>query len=441
METAKINPLNTKISTDTRTIKDGDFYLPLVGENFDGHDYIAAALAKGAVGSFCQENKWAKLKDKQNLEEEKIILVKDTLKEYHRLANEYRKQVNPLVIGITGSSGKTTCKEMLRAVLSKFTDKLHYSHANFNNEIGVPKTILEMPQDTEILILEMGMRGLGEIELLSKTAEPNISLITNIGVAHIERLGSKANIEKAKLEICKGLNSYKPKPGNDSKHSILNGILEDLLVIDKNLYSKLRKEKRLEAEGSEKRASIIKDFDSTVNYKIRGLAGNAIYTDANAIAAIAKYLGMTDKQIQEGLDLYQPLSGRGTFHYDTQGNLFIDDSYNANPDSARQSIEAMLGQFPEENKIIVLGEMLESDPKLIEEFYQDLEKKITECIEDSLTLVKADGKDIQEINEELSGLLNSLKENGKKNAILIKGSRKAGLERLLDFYNLTDTQK
>ena len=176
--------LDVNISTDTRTIKKGDFYLPLKGASFDGEKFITQALEKGAVGAFCT-------KDGGNLQ------VTDTLTAYLELANYRRKKLNFKVVAITGSSGKTTTKELVASTLSeKF--KTFKTPLNHNNEIGFCQTIFETPDDTEVLVLEMGMRGLGEIELLSKYSEPDITIISNVGTAHIGRLGSRENIAKAK---------------------------------------------------------------------------------------------------------------------------------------------------------------------------------------------------------------------------------------------------
>ena len=179
------------ISTDTRTIKKGDFYLPLKGASFDGEKFIQQAIEKGAVGSFCT---------KENDVKAFQLKVPDTLNAYLQLANYRRKNFNPIVVAITGSSGKTTTKELVASVLSE-KYKTFKTPLNHNNEIGFCQTIFEAPDDTEVLVLEMGMRGLGEIELLSKYAEPDISIISNVGTAHIGRLGSRENIAKAKCEI------------------------------------------------------------------------------------------------------------------------------------------------------------------------------------------------------------------------------------------------
>ncbi len=389
---------DVNITTDTRAIKAGDFFLPLKGANFDGHEYINEALEKGAIGAFCEKNKLDKVKAK-----DRVIQIKDSLETYHQIANYYRKEINPKLIAITGSSGKTTTKEMLRHITAeKF--KTHYSHANFNNEVGVPKTILEMPADTEVLILEMGMRGLGEIALLSKTAEPDIALITNVGSAHLERLGSLENIKKAKLEITSGLKD------------------KGLLAVSKDLYEKIEKE-----HGEIKERYTVKFFDDQANYQIKGLAGPAIHSDANAAALVAKELGIGMQEIITGLNKYEPGDGRGKFHEDKKGNIFIDDSYNANPDSVKASVDALMAQFPKDQKVFVIGKILESDPKLVKEIFDYIESLVAKESSRFLKLIRAEDRDIDEVSEELRKLTG----RGERSVVLIKGSREARLEKVL----------
>lgn len=190
IKTGKLN-----FSTDTRTIQKGDIFVPIKGETFDGENFIENALNNGAEAYFTRNEKV--------FDNAKTVLqVKDTLVAYLECARLCRKNINPKVIGITGSSGKTTAKEMMYAIASeKF--RTHKTDKNHNNEIGFCQTMFNMKEDTEVLIVEMGMRGFGEIELLSKYSEPDITIITNAGTAHIGRLGSKENIAKAKCEIVK----------------------------------------------------------------------------------------------------------------------------------------------------------------------------------------------------------------------------------------------
>ena len=182
------------ISTDTRTINENEIYLPLRGENFDGHNFIDSAIEKGVLGYFTQDNR--KINEKAKF----VLAVKNSLIAYLELARYIRRKFNPKVVAITGSSGKTTVKEMMAEVLAT-TFKTHKSKLNHNNEIGLCQTLFAMPKDTEIVVAELGMRNLGEIELLDKYLEPDIGIITNIGTAHVERLGSVDNIASAKCEI------------------------------------------------------------------------------------------------------------------------------------------------------------------------------------------------------------------------------------------------
>ncbi|WP_456364070.1 UDP-N-acetylmuramoyl-tripeptide--D-alanyl-D-alanine ligase [Priestia aryabhattai] len=191
----------TNVHFNSKEIKPGGLFVPLKGGNSDGHKYIKSAIQNGAVASLWNEE----IPVPQELDSEiKFIKVKDTLQAFQHLANYHRKEINPIIIGITGSNGKTTTKEIVAAALSTLY-KVHKNTGNYNNHIGVPLTLLSMPDNTELCIVEMGMNHKGEIRTLSNIAQPNIAIITNIGESHIGHLGSRANIAKAKMEIIEGL--------------------------------------------------------------------------------------------------------------------------------------------------------------------------------------------------------------------------------------------
>ncbi|NLF84417.1 MAG: UDP-N-acetylmuramoyl-tripeptide--D-alanyl-D-alanine ligase, partial [Candidatus Gastranaerophilales bacterium] len=193
------------ISTDTRTIQKEELFIPLKGENFDGHDFIKAAVEKGCGGFFTEKGlSEVAQRDYKGY----VIKVDDALEAYLRIARYARREINPQIVAVTGSAGKTSTKELIFCVLAT-TFRTHKSALNYNNEIGLCRTLLSMPNDTQYAVVEMGMRGLGEIELLSKYSEPDIAVITNVGTAHIGRLGSIENIAKAKCEIT----SYLKKGG------------------------------------------------------------------------------------------------------------------------------------------------------------------------------------------------------------------------------------
>lgn len=322
------------ISTDTRTIKKGEIYLPLKGESFDGENFIDKALESGAVASFCTK------------EHEDIncpqLLVEDTREAYLNLAELYKNKINPKVIAITGSSGKTTTKEMAFAVANE-QFKTQKTEKNYNNEIGFCKTILSMPEASQVLILEMGMRGLGEIELLSRHANPDIAIIANIGTAHIGRLGSRENIAKAKCEIVSHLNK--------------NGILiahDDILI--KNIVNNIRTTYfSLEnVEIIERKIGYTKFVYKNNEYELF-TEGDHNVQNSLATIEMGLELGMTPEKIAQGLKNYKPIEKRWDIQK-IKGIDFINDSYNANPDSMKAVIKTVL-DFKYENPIFVLGDM------------------------------------------------------------------------------------
>lgn len=326
-----------EISTDTRTIGSGMLYLPLKGENFNGFDFIQNALDAGASGCFIED-----LKD-VNPDADFILQVKNTKEAYLKIAEFYRDKVNPKVIMITGSSGKTTVKEMMSAVMSvKF--KTHKTKLNHNNEIGLCQTFLSMSDDTEVLIAEGGMRGLGEIELLSKHTKPDRAVITNVGTAHIGRLGSVENIAKAKCEIVK----YLKKDG-------LFVAPENPLIRQFNTFA--GKSCYVDFSTIE-----IKKADTTGSEFVYG--GNEYFLpqegehnvqNACLVIETALSLGMTPDENAEGLKNFKSIDKR--WELQKIGNInIINDCYNANPDSVKAAIKTFLGLY-EGKKILVLGDM------------------------------------------------------------------------------------
>ena len=329
-----------EISTDTRTIKKGDIYLPLKGENFDGEAFCDKAIDAGAVGCFCtKECPSATLS----------LKVNDTKIAYLQIANFARRKYSPKVIGVTGSSGKTTTKEMIYSVVSE-RFKSHKTFSNHNNEIGFCQTALSMPEDTEVLIVEMGMRGLGEIELIDKFAEPDYAVITNAGSAHIGRLGSLDNIAKAKCEITSHLKEVLIANDNPRLRKFANFdgekifySLNDVKILEKRSgYSKFiykNKEYELNVEGD--------------------------YNIENSLTAIeiGYKLGMSYDEIKSGLAKYHPIEKRWE-EEKIKGFSIINDSYNANPESMKASVSTFLELY--KNPVVVLGNMGELGENEIE---------------------------------------------------------------------------
>ena len=326
--------IEVNISTDTRTIKSGDFYLPLKGSNFDGEKFISQALEKGAVGSFCTTDPLTKFN-------KTILQVEDTLKAYLELANQRRRKLNPKVVAITGSSGKTTTKELVASVISEKFNTFK-TPLNHNNEIGFCQTIFEAPDNTEVLVLEMGMRGLGEIELLSKYSEPDITIISNVGTAHIGRLGSRENIAKAKCEI------VKYQRGNVFIAHDDDLIKKTVEFSGEKIFYSLKDVKILEKNEHYSK------FEYQNNIYELNVGGD--YNIENALAAINAgiKLGMTITQIQSGLKKYSPIEKRWEV-VNANGYEIINDSYNANPESMRAFVDTILELYSK--PVIILGDM------------------------------------------------------------------------------------
>ncbi len=327
--------IEVRISTDTRTIQKGDFYLPLKGANFDGEKFITQALEKGASGTFCTGENYPKANNFT------VLKVDNTLDAYLQLANYRRNKQNYTVVAVTGSSGKTTTKELIASVLSE-NFKTFKTPLNHNNEVGLCRTIFEAPDDTEILVLEMGMRGLGEIEVLSKCAEPDITVISNVGTAHIGRLGSRENIAKAKCEIVKYQRGNVFISHDDElirktvefKGDKIFYSMKDVKILEKNEhYSK---------------------FEYTDNVYELNVGGD--YNIENSLAAINTgfSLGMDVDSIKQGLKKYTPIEKRWEM-VNSGGYEIINDSYNANPESMKVFVDTVLELYT--NPVLVLGDM------------------------------------------------------------------------------------
>lgn len=398
-----------RISTDTRTIQSGDFYLPLKGASFDGEKFIEQAIEKGAVGAFCTG-------------EGGTLQVKDTREAYLQLANYRRRKLDFTVVAITGSSGKTTTKELVAATLSeKF--KTFKTPLNHNNEIGFCQTIFETPDDTEVLVLEMGMRGFGEIELLSKYAEPDITVISNVGTAHIGRLGSRENIAKAKCEI------VKHQRGNVFIAHDDELIRKTVNFSGEKIFYSLKDVKILEKDTNYSK------FEYRANVYELNVGGD--YNIENALAAInvGEALKMTVEEIQEGLKEYHPIEKRWEA-VNSGGYEIINDSYNANPESMRAFIDTICELY--KDYVIVLGDMGELGEDEIR-YHRELgeyisQKGIGKTVISIGSLSKnitdaCGGKHFGTVEEAVNFIRKNVSKDKK---IFLKASRSMKFERIID---------
>lgn len=339
---------------DNRLVTPGAMFVAIIGERLDGHTFVKDAFEKGAVCAVCSYIP-------EDCKDKPIIPVKDTGEAFLALAKWYRQKFNIPVIGITGSVGKTTTKEMVAKVLaSKF--KTLYTEGNLNNQIGLPKMCFKLDSTFEAAVLEMGMSGFGEIESLSCTALPTIGLITNIGVSHIEMLGSREGILKAKTEILKGMSNDAPLflNGDDEMLSGMRKKIPERKVIFYAVHNVLAdfytENGVFSGEGST--FDIVKKATGARTKIFLPAAGIHNVLNACAAFAIGDYLGISAEQCAKALSEYVP-SGMRQRVVKRGGITVIEDCYNASPDSVKASLSVLKNLDIKGKRIAVLGDMLE----------------------------------------------------------------------------------
>ncbi|NLG89336.1 MAG: UDP-N-acetylmuramoyl-tripeptide--D-alanyl-D-alanine ligase [Clostridiaceae bacterium] len=339
------------VSTDTRTLKPGSMFFAIRGKNFDGHDFIDKAYENGAVIAVSNI-------DITPPEGKAAVVVEDTVLALGRLAEKYLETFNIPVIAVTGSVGKTTTKEMTAQILSTQYN-VHKSTGNYNNNIGLPLSVLQLERGHTAAVFELGMNALGEIEYLSRIIHPDIAVITNIGVSHYEKLGSRQNILRAKLEVTKGMkdNGVLILNGDDKLLSGLNGLLSMPVV-----YYGINEDVPLRAIGIETMGE--KGVRFTVNLRNEDveivLPVPGIHQVSNALAAIACgiELGIENDNIIKGLSCYSQEKMRLDI-VSTKGVKIINDTYNAAPSSMQAALSVLREVAGENRSIAVLGDMYE----------------------------------------------------------------------------------
>ncbi len=348
------------IKTDSRKIEKGDLFWALKGERFDGHDFISSAINAGAYGAVIKGSYTNKilgsLKDAQDVV---IISAQDTLRALGDLAGWWRNQHNVKVIGITGSTGKTSTKEMISHILS-IGKKVLKNPGNYNNLIGLPITLLSLDSSHDISVLEMGMNMPGEIRRLTEIADPDIGLITNIGPAHLQGVKDIHGVARAKTELVEKISS--------NATVFINGDNE-LLVKSASKYKK-----QIIRFGKNAKNDI--KLERIVSYGIKGsifrlswegrslelrinVPGISSIMNALAASAICLYLGEPEENIRKGLLMYQGVKGRFEIIALENDNILINDTYNSNPLSLKASMESIKDIKGKRGLIIGLGDMLE----------------------------------------------------------------------------------
>lgn len=417
------------VSIDSREDLNGKLFIPIKGENFDGHNYIDKAISNGAVG-YLQA-----IGDRNQIGQEFAVLVSDTKKALGDLARFVIAKSNAKVIGITGSVGKTTTRQFVAQVVSTLGKTLA-TQGNFNNDIGLPLTVLKMDGDEKFIVLEMGMNSLGEISYLSNIAKPDISVITLIGTSHIEFLGSRENILKAKLEILDGM--------KDDGVVILNGDDPILLTLKDNL--------KFDTKYYGIKSNNIKVIDVVDNcvfeidnfkYKIN-IDGIHNIVNASAAVLVGKYLGCTNQQIKQGLLQFKQEKLRQSIEKINDLTIILD-CYNASLDSNLAGL-SVLANAKGERKVALLGAIGELG-KFSEEILSEVGKGVVDknidiliCVDENSHFIRDGainaGMDSEKIYyfdtkqafyEKEKDIIN------KDDVILIKASRKYKFEEIYKY--------
>ena len=421
------------VTINSRDIEKGNLFIPIIGERVDGHIFAEGAIKDGAVATFWQ-------KDHENIPTDfPVILVEDTEKALQKLATAYRDQLNFKIVGITGSNGKTSTKDIIASILAT-TFKVHKTQGNFNSEFGMPLTILRATEDTEVAVLEMGMRGIGQIALLSNIARPDAAIITNIGEAHIEELGSRENISIAKMEIVAGL--------KDTGIFVYHG--DEPLLIDK--VEKLSVPYRLETFGESDKNDY---YPTSMKIENNGMVftipqvdfefylpvlGKHNVMNTLATIAVAHDFGVTYENIKKGLAALEMTKMRMELITAKNGLTMINDAYNSSPTSVRATLDLLNHLTGYDKKIVVLADMLELGENEMT-YHEEIGAYIDASeIDYVLTFgerakhiaLTAKAKHVQAFDNK-EDLIEKLKEiSTDKDIALIKGSRGMRLEEVID---------
>ncbi|WP_077309764.1 UDP-N-acetylmuramoyl-tripeptide--D-alanyl-D-alanine ligase [Terribacillus halophilus] len=419
----------SQVNTDSRKDAPGSLFVPIRGERFDAHNFIEQAIAQGASAALWDRS----VPVPQAASAIVLFLVDDTLEALQKLAQAHREAVDPIVVGITGSNGKTTTKDLVTSVLNEKYEVLA-TKGNFNNHIGLPLTVLSMQPSCEVLVLEMGMSNFGEIELLSRIAQPDYAIITNIGESHIEFLGSREGIAKAKSEITAGM--------GETSILIIDG---DESLLDFH-HGKENTVTCGFGEQNTEKLVIEQTGDSATVFSVNGesysfsLLGAHNVRNAGYAIVLGTQLGVSKDQIQLALQAPAMTGMRMEQLEGKNGSKIINDAYNASPTSMKAAIQTVQ-ELPFETKILVLGDIYEIGAES-----KRYHREIADVITAKSAYVFTIGEDAEEISAAITdqsiqsahfsdkaslaeALLPLLQED---TIVLLKASRGMKLESILD---------
>ena len=418
------------ICTDSRNCPVGSIFFALKGENFNANAFALSALEKGCAYAVVDEAEYAI--------DDRFILVENVLKSLQELATYHRKQLGTIIIGITGTNGKTTTKELIASVLSEKFNIL-FTQGNLNNHIGVPLTLLKLKPEHELAVVEMGANHPGDIKELAEIALPDYGIITNVGKAHLEGFGSFEGVMKTKAELYDFIYQSGKNIFLNADNPYLLEMARNSLIFEKMIpvtYSLDTKALNVSANGKITDCSPFLEMNCKTNAENFTIKTQLIgsYNAENVLAAvtIGHFFGMTDAQIKAGLVKYTPTNNRSQLTL-TERNELVVDAYNANPTSMQAAI-LNFAQMNVEAKTLILGDMLELG-KQSEAEHQNVVDLLQQNGFSTVLLV---GKDFMKTAnkytcfEKVEDLAEWLEDHPIKNQIiLIKGSRGIKLEKVL----------
>ena len=433
------------VNSDSRRIEGGELFVPLKGPNFDGHRFVGEALAKGAAGSLVGHDREDVVRGIDS-PGKFLIAVDDPLMALGDLARDWRRRFPRVkVVAVTGSNGKTTTKEMAARILEG-AFRILQTEGNLNNWIGLPLTLLKLSPEHELAVLEMGMNLPGEIRRLKEIAEPQVSLITNIGRAHLEFLGSMEGVARAKGELWEGLKPEDWIAVNRDDPRVAN-LASAVHCRKKSFAIRERAEVRAEEIGIEAgrgiRFSLLLSGEKRT-VRLKAFGEHNVYNALGA-ACLASILGLGLEEVAAGLEKFQPYAGRGRVLHLGRNLHLLDDTYNSNPDSLGATLAAFAGMKEKNRGSVVLGDMLELGPGAAE-FHLQAGKRAGEVARGHLFFLgdqrdrlaegaRSAGAEEARVHtpstpeEAVEGLEEWMEEG---DWLLVKGSRRMRMERIVE---------
>ena len=430
----------TGVSINTRTLKKGDLFVPFRGEKVNGHQYVRHAIEAGASAALWQRDEPSPPDDLP------ILIVDDCQKALQEMARAYRDELPVTVIGITGSNGKTSTKDLVASVLKPYF-KVQKTQGNFNNELGLPLTILSLEEDTKFAVLEMGMSGYGQIEFLSELARPDYAVITNIGEAHMQDLGSREGIAQAKFEITAGLETH-GKLFYDGDEPLLKPFVENFPQAVSFGFDDNNELTVTDIRATENGSTFMVSGIIDATFTIPVLGDHQVKNTLSAIL-IALEAGLTEEDIRKSLKDAALTDMRMQMVPAKDGATFINDAYNAAPSSMKAALNFIRETTMKDDKWVVLGDMLELGDQ-----EQEYHEAIAKSINSEINGVCLYGPRMEwlytKLQDTFEGKLIWSKDDyqpiidfldksiSAKSVILVKGSRGMALENIIEPFTETD---